>query len=491
MFQKIKQLFLTNQTTKQTLAKNTFWLTFGNIFSRLIRGIFLIFAARFLGVNEFGVFNYVLTFAGIFTIFSDIGLNTILTREIAKQKDEKVENQIFSTIFSLKIILLILTSLILIFIAPHFAKIEKAKAILPFMALLTLIDGIRDFSSSYFRGKEKMEYEALLISSSNLTIALIGFFILTLKPEAKTLALAYTFSSGTGMLLGLYLLRNKFKKFFYFINKELIPFILKSSLPIALVAVIGVLLTQIDIIMLGFFKTEKEVGIYSAAQKIIILLYVLPAIISSASFPLFSRLAFKNEKEKIKTTLEKISILNLLLAIPLTLGGIILSSQIIQFIYGNDFLESQLPFRILILTILPIFLGNIWINLILAYNLQKKLAKNTFIGSILNVILNSLLIPFFSILGASIATVISQITYNYLNGQIVKKELGENKILRKIKKIILASLIMTLFSLILKYLKIHILINIILAASVYFLTLYLLKEKIILEIKELFLKQNN
>ncbi len=490
MFQKIKQLFLTNQTTKQTLAKNTFWLTFGNIFSRLIRGIFLIFAARFLGVNEFGVFNYVLTFAGIFTIFSDIGLNTILTREIAKQKDEKVENQIFSTIFSLKIILLILTSLILIFIAPHFAKIEKAKAILPFMALLTLIDGIRDFSSSYFRGKEKMEYEALLISSSNLTIALIGFFILTLKPEAKTLALAYTFSSGTGMLLGLYLLRNKFKKFFYFINKELIPFILKSSLPIALVAVIGVLLTQIDIIMLGFFKTEKEVGIYSAAQKIIILLYVLPAILTNVFFPIFSKLVHNNENEKNKKILENALKINFILALPLILGGLILSNQIIKFLYTTTYLESVIPFQILILTILPVFLGNILTVFLMAHNQQKKIAQNTVIGSISNIFLNFFLIKLFSIFGAALATLISQSLYNYLNSKTVKN-ITSFKILNKINKIIIATLIMTISLIILKQFNLNLLINIFLGAIIYIATLYFLKEKIILEIKNMLTEIKN
>lgn len=485
MFKKLKNFLLTNQNIKQTVIKNTFWLSFGNIFSRLIRGLFLIFAARFLGVNEYGVFSYVLTFAGFFTVFSDIGLNAILTREIAKQKDEEEENQFFSTIFVLKIILLIITSLILIFIAPHFSKIEKAKTIIPLMALLTLIDGIRDFSASYFRGKEKMEFDALLITSSNLTITLTGFLVLTIKPEAKTLALIYTLSSAVGMFLGLYLLKNKFKKIFNFLNKNLIPFILKSAFPIALISVIGVLMTQIDVIMLGFFKTEKEVGIYSAAQKIIILIYTLPTIIASVFFPLFSRLAQENNKELIKNVLEKALHLSLIFGLPIILGGIILSDQIIKFIYGKEFLESSLPFKILILTILPIFLGSISGNIILAYNKQQKIAKNTFIGSILNVILNILLIPLLNILGASIATLISQTIYNYLNTKTVKKEITSYSILKNAEKTILASLIMSFFALFFKYLNFHILINILFSSFIYFLSLYLLKEKMLKEVKNI------
>ncbi len=78
-------------------------------------------------------------------------------------------------------------------------------------------------------------------------------------------------------------------------------------------------MTQIDILMLGFFKTEKEVGIYSAAQKIIVLIYSLTAILTNVFFPIFSKLVHNNENEKNKKILENALKINFILALPLIL----------------------------------------------------------------------------------------------------------------------------------------------------------------------------
>ncbi len=478
MFQKIKTFLLENQNLKQTILKNTFWLSVGNIFSRIIRGIFLIFAARILGVNEYGIFAYVLAFSGFFTVFSDLGLTTILIREIAKSNKNKIEEiKFFNTFFYLKTILLIITMLILIFIAPYFSKIEAAKKILPYMALLVLFDGLKETIASYFRGKEKMEIDALLTTATNVTITIVGFLILTLKPNAKTLAISYALSSFSGLILSFYFLfKEKISILYSYFEKKLIPFILKNTLPISLSLIIGVLMTQIDILMLGFFKTEKEVGIYSAAQKIIVLIYSLTAILTNVFFPIFSKLVHNNENEKNKKILENALKINFILALPLILGGLILSNQIIKFLYTTTYLESVIPFQILILTILPVFLGNILTVFLMAHNQQKKIAQNTVIGSISNIFLNFFLIKLFSIFGAALATLISQSLYNYLNSKTVKN-ITSFKILNKINKIIIATLIMTISLIILKQFNLNLLINIFLGAIIYIATLYFLKEK--------------
>ena len=87
--EKIKNFFLQNQGIRQTIVKNFIWLSTGTTISRVIRSLMIIYAARVLGTEHYGVFSYALGLTAIFNIFSDIGLTGILTRELVKRTEKK------------------------------------------------------------------------------------------------------------------------------------------------------------------------------------------------------------------------------------------------------------------------------------------------------------------------------------------------------------------------------------------------------------------
>ncbi|MEK7590294.1 MAG: oligosaccharide flippase family protein, partial [Patescibacteria group bacterium] len=80
MFLKIKNWLFSNQTISQTIAKNTFWLFSGQMIGRLLRAAIVIYAARVLGAASWGAFSYALGIAAFLTIFSDIGINALITK---------------------------------------------------------------------------------------------------------------------------------------------------------------------------------------------------------------------------------------------------------------------------------------------------------------------------------------------------------------------------------------------------------------------------
>ena len=98
--------FLKNLGTKQTIAKNTFWLATAEAITRLLKFFLIIYVARILGATEYGKFTFALAFVGLFVIFSDFGISPILAREFSK--DPKEERK-FLDIVSLKLILSIAT----------------------------------------------------------------------------------------------------------------------------------------------------------------------------------------------------------------------------------------------------------------------------------------------------------------------------------------------------------------------------------------------
>ncbi|MFA5797899.1 MAG: flippase [Candidatus Woesearchaeota archaeon] len=462
------------------MVKNIVWLSVGQIGSRFIRAAIIIYAARVLGAAEYGLFSYALGLAGFFTIFADVGINAILTREVS-QKPEKA-SEYFATSFWIKTTLIVGTGFLVILVAPYFSKIDDVIILLPFVALLTLFDNLREFTLSFFRAKEKMEIEALVNVFTNISITLFGFFILSYIATAQAMTVTYAISAGTGALLAIILLRNQYKKVFSHFDFSLLKPIIQSALPIAVLGLFGVFMLNIDMVMLGWWRTTEEIGFYSAGQKIVQVLYTLPSIIAAALFPTIARLVGQKNDKNVSLIMSTATVGALFLAIPLTIGGIVLAKSIILFLYGSSYLPSTLVFQILVATTLFVFPGTLFGNFVLAYNKQKKFAKYVAIASIGNVVFNALLIPKFGIIGAATATIIVQSIYNAAAWLMVKK-INNFHTLQNIKRIIFAGVIMGVTALILDAIGLHVIINIVISAGMYMFTLFILKEPLILEVK--------
>lgn len=478
MLPKIKSLLFQNRGTRQTITKNVFWLSFSQISSRFIRAAIIIYAARVLGAAGYGVFSYALGLAGFFTVFADIGLSQILTREAAQKPEEK--SHYFATSMVLKMFLLLGTVLLIIFIAPYFSKIPGAKQLIPLIAFITIFDGIRDLSIAFLRALEKMELEAFIIIFMNIMIAVSGFAILSYAITAKALTFSYVASTGFGALAAVIVLRKEFLGIFRNFRKKLIRPIVNAALPIAFISLLGAFMLNTDLIMLGWWKGPKEIGFYSAAQKIIQVLYTLPTILASSIFPTISR--FVGQKKGLEATslMERSITTMLFIAVPLTLGGLILAKPIINLLYGHEYMPAVPALQILITTLLIFFPSVIISNMVLAYDKQKKVVPFIALGSLINISLNVLLIPVWGIAGSSIATFFAQFA---VNGPIwiIMRKTANFRVLPYIKKIIAAGLIMGVLSFVLNKLGLNILMNIFASGLIYLSALFLMKEYVILE----------
>lgn len=488
MINRLKQLLFTNRSAKQTIVKNVFWLSVGQIGSRLIRAAIIIYAARLLGAAEYGVFSYVLGLAGFFTIFADLGVSPLMTREIAGRPEKRATY--FASALRLKVLLISFTAALIIFAAPRFSNIKEATALLPFVALLMMFDNLRDFIFAYFRGIEKMEREAFLTVIMNSAIALFGFIILRFYQTAGALLFSYIASVGILSIAAFYFIKDIIKGVFKNFDKEIFRQIFRDSWPLAFTGLFGIFMLNVDVVMLGWLKGATEVGYYSASQRVVQLLYTLPAIIASAVFPAAARMIKQKELDKAAVLNEKSITALYFIAIPLAIGGVVLSNPIISFLFGNEYLPASASFQILIASVLIQFPSAVLGGLIMAYNQQKKLIKYAALGSISNVVFNALFIPIWGIAGSAIATLIAQLAY-YGPIWVKMKQINNFQTLRYLPKIIFSAAIMGIFSFSLNKSGIHILATIALSSSAYFCALYLLKEKTISEVKELFGRVKN
>src|SRR3989344_6172852 len=218
-----------NQSSGQTIAKNAVWLFSGQMIGRLLRAVVVIYAARVLGAASWGAFSYALGIAAFLTIFSDIGINALITKQTAR--DPALKDQYISTAFFTKLGLVSIFVLAVAAFFPYLTKIEEAAAIMPILIFVFIFDTLRDLGSAFSRALEKMEVEAILQIFTNACIVALGFLALTLQGTSYALALAYAAGSGLGLLGMFYALRRHLKGVFRNFSLRLVKEIIVAAWP--------------------------------------------------------------------------------------------------------------------------------------------------------------------------------------------------------------------------------------------------------------------
>ncbi|MEK7629844.1 MAG: flippase [Patescibacteria group bacterium] len=476
MFERLKDFLLQNKNTKQTVIKNVFWMSSSSMISRLIRGFFIIYAARILGASNYGIFSYALGLAAFFSLFGDLGVTAIFGRETLKNPNQMLKY--FSTTLVTKITLCLIAAVAMFVLTPLFSKIAGLWSILPFAALLIIADNLRDFGVSFFRTKEKMEWEALILIVTNFTITLSGALVLWLHPTLVTLMVAYLSSSAFGTALTLLFFHKEIRLIPKNFDMKLIRPLMFAAIPFALSGILGGFMLNTDFVLLGWLRSSTEIGLYSAGQKIVYVIYMLPGILAGAIFPPLTRFIGKGEIEKIRALMEKALAIVYVLSIPIAIGGIVLGKSLMGFFYGTEYLGGGLSFQLLISTVIFVFPTTLLGNLIFAYDKQKALAVFSGITALGNLILDFIFIRYWGIAGCSLATLLMQILYNIFAWRFAKR-LSDFTVLPHLLKIGIAGIVMGLLSHILSLFGINLLLTIAISATAYFGMLYALREHIV------------
>ncbi|OGY97834.1 MAG: hypothetical protein A2855_03065 [Candidatus Liptonbacteria bacterium RIFCSPHIGHO2_01_FULL_57_28] len=477
----IKESLFSNRSLRQTVAKNTFWLTAGNVTGRIIKAGLIIYVARVLGAAGYGIFSYAVSLAGFFSLFSDIGITGILIREGAR--NPKALPEYLATSLGIKAALLAITNIAVFTIAPSFSQnVPGALPLLPIAAALITFDSLRDLAFAVIRSKEKMESEAGISIFTNLAITVLGSAaIFFFNPTPLGLMIGYTLGSLAGTVLAFWTVRESlYNPFKYFRLKMVGPMILES-LPFGLMGLLGSLMLNIDTLIIGWLTSAAEaartLGVYAAALRPIQVLYIVPAILGTAVFPALARLA-KEDKARFRNVLEKSLAFALLVALPLVVGGFLVSRELIGFLFGAEFLPGTPTFTVLLLSLLIVFPGGFVAHAILAFDSQKTFLSYLGLGLVANIILDLILIPPLGIVGSAIATIAAQLLANFVIWRKLKA-IQDFKVLRYLPKMAIASIVMGIAVAGLNTLGLPVLVTVALGAGVYALALYLLKEPLL------------
>jgi O-antigen/teichoic acid export membrane protein len=391
--------------------KNTSWL-FAEKILRMIVGVFIgIWVARYLGPEQFGLFSYAQSFVGLFAIIATLGLDGIVIRELVKNKN--IKDTLIGTVFWLKFIGAIIV-LIILLVAIQFTSNDQYTNMLIFIIASATIFQSFNIIDFYFQSKVLSKY----IVYSNIISLFISSVIkvILILYEAPLVAFAWVILFDSIILaLGFIYFFHKNSSFNIKnlkLKKDIAISLLKDSWPLILSGVVISVYMKIDQVMIKEMMNNEAVGQYSAALRLSEVWYFIPMVIANSLFPAI--INAKNQSEKLYyDRLQKLYDFMTWMAIFIALPMTFLSDWLINLLFGEEYHQAGNVLMIHIWASVFVFLGVASSKWFISENLQKYSFYRTLTGAIINILLNYIMIPLYGILGAAMATLISQSIASY------------------------------------------------------------------------------
>lgn len=389
--------------------------------------IFQIILGRFLNPELYGEYTMYLTYSTVFSIITILGMDRNLIKEVPRYKGDVTKEKLllkFSAQTSL--LMTVLTAVILLLIQEFIGLSNYGVYTL---LLMIVIKSIIDILDGFLQGKGSLLQVTLFNSVVNNFLKIFFFVVFVfIKIESLNAAIfSFVLSEIVTIIFRINHISKKLKiiasQNLNLILEEKIIFI-KYSLTVALISGIGLMLQNIDKIMISTFLDLNKVGIYKVAQNYVNLIsvFVTPFI---AFWPVISKLYSENNIAQIEIEMKRIVRIVTYLVVPMFFIFLFLGKDLLA-IFGEAYVTNEAKLALIILA-LSFLIDAISgpIGSILTMTKYAKLALYNNLASLLiNITLNFILISRFGIVGVAIATGISIIANNLISIIQVKLLLG-------------------------------------------------------------------
>lgn len=365
---------------------------------------FFILAARHLGTEGFGVLSFALAYAAMFSVFSDLGLGVYASREIARNPG--VATHHVGNAMTVKFVLSVLLAAGMIMSTRLFnypgVTVRAVIAISPFV----LVGSGNLYLGSVFQGFERMHLTAAarLLQAAILLAGAIT--LLRFPPSTNAYVLVYVFGAAAALALLLIAARGVFRWSLSFSPAAWIALV-KKSWPLGVAAVLAMLYYWNGSALLARLVGDGELGIYSAAFKLVLGLGFASAAFAGALYPVMSRHA-ANAGGQLSRTLERGLRYIILAAIALGVIGGVLSEVVIGALYGAGYERAGAVLRLLCWWGAFMYVNAMLAHFFYAIGRPRVVMWQTGVALVVNVLANLLLIRRYGAPGAAVAMLLAE-----------------------------------------------------------------------------------
>lgn len=376
-------------------------------------GLFVgVWLARYLGPEQFGLFNYALAFVALFGAVASLGLNSIVVRDLVQKPEDA--GVTLGTAFVLQLLGAIVAVVLIVgciaWLRPEDELTKLMIAILGFSLVFKSSEVVKYWFEAQVQSRYVVWIESaavLLLAIAKVAMILAGApliaFVWTVLLEAALVAFG---------LFGIYLkIENRRRG--WSIKVQHAKKLLNDAWPLMLSGIAVMVYMRIDQLMLGEMVGNDAVGIYSAALRISEVWYMIPLIITTSLFPSIINIKKENPalyRLRLQKLLDLMTVLSITIAVIITL----LADWLVSLLYGGAYEGAATVLKIHVWTCVFVFMGVAGGRWYLAENLQNFILPRTLVGGGVNILLNLVFIPKYGPAGAAVTTLFSQFLSGYM-----------------------------------------------------------------------------
>lgn len=443
------------------------------------------YVSRILGPSGTGNVSFATSIVTYFALFAQLGIPTYGIRATARVRDDKeLLSKTVQEIFIINAVMCVLAYFVFFVVLNLVPKMYNDKVLFIIISSTILFNSVG--MDWLYKGLEKYTY-ITFVSIIFKFIALILMFVCVHHKNDYVIygAISIFAASASNIcnLVNIHKLIYIKPIFNYEFTKHFRPIMIFFAMSCA-----TTIYTNLDTVMLGFMKDNVEVGYYNAAIKI---KNVLLGVVTSLGTVLLPRASYyieNNMYSEFKRIAGKALNFVVLISFPLCLYFILFAKEGVLFLSGDAYTEAILPMQILMPTLIFIGLTNIMgIQMLIPLGREKVVLYSEIAGAIVDLVINTILIPIMASSGAAIGTLVAEMVVWTVQYIALKEDVKEAYVKIRYLPIVIGLAISALFSMPIKLLGLSSFFTLLLSAIVFFgiylVVLTVAKEKLVNEIE--------
>lgn len=366
------------------------------------------YTSRVLGADNLGRFSFSDSVISYLYVLASLGIPTYAVREVSRIRNQKKQlEKMTNELFSINIVMTIITMLLLIILVDFIPRLSQDRILIIILSTTIICNTFgRDWINTVF---EDFSFLTLIY----IITQVISLVLILTMVKSRSDLIVYTIIMAFS------------RSFYYLLNlfhtKKYVPYRLtlhfnltqhfKPILYLFCISIATTIYVKSDIIILGFFRSNSEVGIYSLATNVYLVIKSLLNAIITVAIPRLSLFLGENNKKMYMKLLNGLRISLYTLMIPSVIGAWFLSKDILMVLGGRAFIYGFVSLRILCIALLFTVFGCFYSQAVLVPNRdERSYFFATMISALINIGLNFIFIPLFGINGAALTTVIAELT---------------------------------------------------------------------------------
>lgn len=411
---------VTGRVALHSIIHNSGWLILDKVIRAFLGLLVGAWMARYLGPSNFGTLSYVIAYVTFFQAFANLGLDTIVVREIARQ------SQMAPLVLGTTLLMRVCSGIFAILIASSFMAFQydwdSQIFLITLLVSSSLIFQVSDTVDLWFQSQSQ-NYRTITVKVLSYLIS-NGLKIVGILQGASLTYFAVLISVEAAIsAFGLMLAYKKYPAlghWYFAISKAKI--LLHESWPFLLSSISVIVYMRLDQLLIKNYLGSTDLGIYAAALPIASVWSALPIAMCTSVAPFLARFRI-SEPTKYEVGFRMLFKYFFWFSLSISVTISFFADQIIELFYGVAYAESTMVLRIYVFTNIPVFLGVAQYLWIANEGRSTTALKNTVFGGACAIAADFLLIPQFGLVGAAFAAVIAYFASAVLGNLFFCKEL--------------------------------------------------------------------